>query len=230
MRTALFSLSIFIFTFSNAQLNCKVDKVETLNYSDYLDSFYHIKTDSSINIFDLMIETKIDLDTFYKIDEYFSYVGSTFEQIRILYVECWDSFEGITNYADLEYDTSKIIIEISSNYPNYKSGYKYAVYGVPPSEVHAYIYENDSLLKFYIVSYELYYIDSIGNQKRLHPSSGNTITNQCKIVLSSIEEIEDTKNIYFQNVYLQDPNGNVLLFKEKRNLYDIHYKEKDDEE
>jgi hypothetical protein len=36
--------------------------------------------------------------------------------------------------------------------------------------------------------------------------------------------------MYFQNVYLRDTNGNVLLFKEKRNLYDIHYKEKDDEE
>jgi hypothetical protein len=37
--------------------------------------------------------------------------------------------------------------------------------------------ENDSLIKFHIVSYELYHIDSIGNLKRLHPSSGNTITN-----------------------------------------------------
>jgi hypothetical protein len=167
MRTALFSLSIFFFTFSHAQLSCKVNEV--------------------------------------------------------------DSFESKTNYSELEYDTSNVIIKICKHYPNHRSDFS-IIYGEPAPKVHAYIYENDSLIKFHIVSYELYYIDSIGNQKRLHPSSGNTITNQCKIVLSSIEEIEDTKNIYFQNVYLQDPNGNVLLFKEKRNLYDIHYKEKDDEE
>jgi hypothetical protein len=107
-----------------------------------------------------------------------------------------DSFESKTNYSELEYDTSNVIIKICKHYPNHRSDFS-IIYGEPAPKVHAYIYENDSLLKFYIVSYELYYIDSIGNQKRLHPSSGNTITNQCKIVLSSIEDIEDTKNMYF---------------------------------
>jgi hypothetical protein len=92
----------------------------------------------------------------------------------------------------------------------------------------AYIYENDSLLKFNVLKYELYGTISEGNIERYHMSSGPFLSSHMKSILSSID-IEGLSEYYLQNVYVQDINGNVLLFKEKRNLYDIYYGDKNNE-
>jgi hypothetical protein len=50
-----------------------------------------------------------------------------------------DSFESKTNYSELEYDTSNVIIKICKHYPNHRSDFS-IIYGEPAPKVHAYIY------------------------------------------------------------------------------------------
>jgi hypothetical protein len=138
---------------SNAQLNCEIDTPETLIYSDYIDSFFNIESDSSIDIWDV---NSFLSDTIFKIDEYMMYCGSIDKHIETQFFRCLDSLEDLTDYSMLEYDTNQIKVEFWKHRGPITR--PVCVFG---KTVDAVIEEPDTFIDFRVLSQKIYLYHSV---------------------------------------------------------------------
>jgi dihydroneopterin aldolase len=202
---------------SNAQLNCEIDTPEILIYSDYIDSFFNVESDSSIDIW----EDNIFLsDTIFKINDYMKYCGSIDKHIETQFFRCLDSLEDLTDYSMLDYDTNQIKVEFWKHRGPITRDNVYI-----GKTVDAVIEEPDTLIDFEVLSHKIFLYHSVNDSIPYIKSSQSTTDKLYNDVQSYMYK-DDCKKFCFKDVYIQDINGNVLKLEGIRECYNIKPKNK----
>ncbi len=129
-----------------------------------------------------------------------------------------DSLCKSVNFSKLNYDTSDIVIKYTiANLPASKS--KYYESWDTPKGVNAYILKKDSLQLFHVLKYDLVQLDRLSKEVNRFHAEGNRLSDQMMMFLQGLKEKEIEKNIFLDNVYIQDSNKNILKFKGLRKIF-----------